>query len=206
MMKLFFDPLSPFTRKVRVVALETGLHDRIEHEFADIDSHNKDYMRAHNPLGKVPALILDDGRLVTDSRVICEYLDGLHSGPKLFPTDPEARWIALTQQALGDGIMDALVVVFYETMIRPEEYRWPDWIARQKDKIYTTFALLERQIGELEGDLNIGQITIACAIDIVEFFFTEDEWRPDCPRLAAWFDDFGQRPSMKETPPTPHEG
>ena len=203
-MKLYFDPLSPFTRKVSVFALETGLGDRVENEFVDIDSHNKDFMRSGNPLGKVPALVGEDGQLVVDSRVICEYLDSLHDGPKLFPEEPEARWTALIQQAIGDGIMDALVVVFYETETRTEERQSQDWITRQKDKVFTGFAVLEQQADALEGPLTIGQITIACAVDIVEMFFPDDLWRPDCPRLAQWFDTFAERPSMKATPPTPH--
>ncbi len=102
-MKLRYSPTSPYVRKVSVTALELGLTERIARVPTDTQDRESG-IAEHNPLGKVPALILDDGGVLYDSPVICEYLDSLHDGPPMFPAAGPARWTALRQQALGDGI------------------------------------------------------------------------------------------------------
>src|SRR5579862_9120083 len=110
-MKLRFAAASPFVRKVMVVALETGLSERIERVASAVSpvKPNEDIAR-ENPLIKVPSLTLDDGTVLYDSPVICEYLDTLHDGAKLFPPSGAARWTALRQQALADGLMEAAIL------------------------------------------------------------------------------------------------
>jgi len=123
-MKLRHAAASPFVRKVMVVAHEHGLLGRIELVPTSVSPVQANAgLAAENPLMKVPSLVTDDGQVLFDSPVICEYLDGLATGRKLFPAAGPARWAALRQQALGDGILDAVILCRYE-LTRPEDRRW----------------------------------------------------------------------------------
>jgi glutathione S-transferase len=202
-MKLRYSPTSPYVRKVMVAALETGLAERIERiPTAVLPTKPNEEVARENPLVKVPALTNDDGLVLYDSPVICEYLDTLHSGPKLFPPTGTARWIALRQQALGDGILDAAILGRYEIQ-RPKEYQWQDWIDAQLRKVRGALAALEIEVeaGELGGPLTIGQITVGCALGYLDFRYQSEEWRARQRRLAAWFDEFSKRKSMQLTVP-----
>jgi len=201
-MKLYAPTPSPYVRKVRVLARETGLAARIEEIPAAVSPIAPDErVTRANPLGKVPALILDDGTALYDSPVICEYLDGLHSGRRLFPPAGPARWAALRQQAEGDGLLDAAVLTRYELVLRPEPLRWPEWVAGQKAKVAGALDDLERNADSLAGELTIGGITIACALGYLDFRFAEDAWRTGRPRLAAWFAAISTRDSLRTTMP-----
>src|SRR5207237_10697175 len=135
-MKLRHAAASPFVRKVMVVAHEHGLLDRIELVPTAVSPvQANDSLAADNPLMKVPSLTTDDGQVLFDSPVICEYLDGLASGRKFFPPSGPARWTALRQQALGDGVLDALVLCRYETT-RPDDKRWNGWTDGQMKKAH----------------------------------------------------------------------
>lgn len=202
-MKLRYAPTSPYVRKVMVVALETGLIERIERiPTVVVPTRPNDEVARENPLVKVPALTTDDGLVLYDSPVICEYLDTLHDGPKLFPPAGRARWVALRQQALGDGILDAAILGRYERQ-RPEERQWPDWIDAQLRKVRGALAALEMETegGELDGPLTIGLVTIGCALGYLDFRYASEEWRTRQRRLARWFDEFSQRKSMQLTLP-----
>ena len=201
-MKLYAPIPSPYVRKVRVLARETGLAARIEEIPAAVSPIAPDErVTRANPLGKVPALILDDGTALYDSPVICEYLDGLHSGRRLFPPAGPARWTALRQQAEGDGLLDAAVLTRYELVLRPEPLRWPEWVAGQKAKVAAVLDDLERDAASLAGELTIGGITIACALGYLDFRFADDAWRTGRPRLAAWFAEVSMRESIRTTMP-----
>ena len=139
-MKLRYSPTSPFVRKVWVMALETGLDDRIERIQVSPVSPD-DIRNSPSPLGKIPCLETDDGLVLYDSPVICEYLDTLHQGPRVFPGDGPPRWEALRQQALCDGILDAAVLRRLEHL-RPETLRSPDWVALQEDTVRRSVAVL----------------------------------------------------------------
>lgn len=201
-MKLLYSPASPYVRKVMVCAIETGLAGRIEKQPETVlpVKPNEAVARA-NPLIKVPSLTTDDGMVLYDSPVICEYIDGLHSGTKLFPAAGAVRWTALRLQALGDGILDAAILVRYEGAVRPEEKRWSDWIDGQMRKVRGALDSLEADIGVLSGPLTIGQITIGCALGYLDFRFASENWRAKRPRLDAWCADLGKRKSMQETMP-----
>ena len=202
-MKLRYSPTSPYVRKVMVVALETGLAERIERIPTMVaPTKPNDEVARENPLVKVPALTTDDGLVLYDSPVICEYLDTLHAGPKLFPAAGQARWLALRQQALGDGILDAAILGRYE-ILRPKEYQWPDWIDAQLRKVRGALGALEIEVeaGELGGPIGIGQITVACALGYLDFRYASEEWRGKHRRLAAWFDEFSKRKSIELTRP-----
>jgi glutathione S-transferase len=199
--RLHYSYASPYVRKVMVVAIETGQEDALEltarkvSPVAPLAEVNRD-----NPLGKVPCLVTDDGQALFDSRVICEYLDSRHDRPKLFPAGP-ARWPALRRQAQADGILDAGILARYETLLRPEERRWPDWIAGQKAKIARALDALDGEAESFGEVVDIGTIAIGCALGWLDFRYAADDWRAGRPRLAAWFDGFAKRPSMATTVP-----
>ncbi|MBU1358950.1 MAG: glutathione S-transferase N-terminal domain-containing protein, partial [Gammaproteobacteria bacterium] len=142
-MKLYFSPTSPYVRKCMVVAHEVGLADRIELLPSAANPVQRDReIIASNPLGKVPTFLTDDGDVLYDSRVICEYLDDLGGG-SVFPKSGKERWTALTLQSLADGILDAALLARYEVATRPEPLRWEEWRLGQLDKAETSLAHLE---------------------------------------------------------------
>lgn len=195
-MKLRYSTTSPFVRKVHVVAIETGQIDKIElvkTNTADPASG----LNQHNPLNKVPALVLDDGATLYDSRVICEYLDAQAKG-SFFPPAGPARWTALRRQALGDGMMDAGVLRMFESR-RPDGQRSPDWDARQKTKLSQAVDALEAD--HLGPQLDIGTLAVAIALDYLDFRFKADDWRAKHPKLAAWHKSFSSRASLQKTLP-----
>ena len=185
-MKLYISPQSPFARKVRVVARETGLAARIEEVVAAVSpvKANAEVGRS-NPLMKVPTLVLDDGSALFDSPVICEYLDSLHAGRKLFPPSGDARWIALRLQAVGDGILDAGILTRYETVLRPKELQWTDWMKGQREKWHAGLDLLERNAAALAGEPTIGSITAGCVLGWLDFRYGDDDWRASPSRAGA---------------------
>ena len=189
MMKLRFAAASPFVRKVVVVSLETGLSERIERVSTSVSPvQPNEEMARENPLIKVPSLTTDDGTVLYNSPVICEYLDTLHDGPKLFPASGPARWTALRQQALADGLLEAAILMRYENL-RPEEKRWQDWVDSQMRRVRGALAALEieTEAGALGGPLTIGHVTVGCALGYLDFRFAGEEWRMRHRQLAAWF-------------------
>ena len=199
-MQIYFSPASPFVRKVMVAAHELGLVERLEKLPSAAHPVNRDQgILARNPLGQVPTLVTDDGRTLYDSRVICEYLNDLGRG-SLFPAG-EARWRALTEQALGDGMLAAAVLTRYESFVRPEAKRWDDWRSGQLGKVHSGLAEIEANAGTLGDRLDIGTITLGCALGYLDFRYADLDWRARHPQAAAWFARFGARPSMQATMP-----
>jgi glutathione S-transferase len=207
-MKLRHSPTSPFVRKVMVAAYELELESRIERIPTRVapTQRNDDVVR-ENPLVKIPALTTDDGLVIYDSPVICEFLDTLSGGGKLFPAAGKPRWLALRQQALGDGILDAGILARYESL-RPREFQWQEWIDSQMRKVRGALSALEMECesGELglpaEGAAaQIGHIAIGCALGWLDFRYAGEAWRERHRRLATWYDSFAERRSMQETAP-----
>ena len=198
-MKLRYSPTSPFVRKVTVTALETGLHDRIERIPTETREPGADFF-SDNPLGKVPTLITDDGLPLFDSRVICEYLDSLHDGHKLFPAAVPARWRTLRLMALADGILDAAVLRRME-MMRPEKEQSPAWTERQKGKVVRGLDMLEREVPRFHRQITIGQITVGCCLGWLDFRYGAEDWRIGRALLADWYSMFMTRASMAATVP-----
>ncbi|PKU22294.1 glutathione S-transferase [Telmatospirillum siberiense] len=199
-MKLRYSPASPFARKVLVVAQEIGLGGAIERIPTDAWAADTD-LPHDNPLCKVPALITDEGGHLYDSPVICEYLDSLHGGAKLFPPAGEARWTALRRQALADGIMDAALVCRVETTARPAEYRWTAWLDRQRNAITRAVDAFENETGSFSGFFSIGEIALVCALGYLDFRLPDLDWRQGHPSLATWYAAQESRPSVAETKP-----
>jgi len=179
-----------------------GLEREIAIEPADTMSPT-DSVRQQNPLGKIPALLLEDGTVLFDSRVILEYLDHRAGGGRIIPTDAAARFAALRLQALADGIMDASVLLVYEGRWRPAERQEPKWIELQSGKVARALAALKAAPPALTAVPDIGAISLACALGYRDFRFG-GSWRKDHPRLVAWLDDFARRvPAFAATaPPT----
>jgi len=201
-MRLWFNPASPFARKVRVVARETGLAGRIE-EINTVVSPIKPNaeLARENPLVKIPALATPDLGTLYDSAVICEYLDSLHHGTPLFPDRGPERWRALRLQALGDGMLEASVLMRYEGAVRPEPLQWGDWTAGQLAKVRGGLDALEQECPGWGERFAIGQIAAACVLGYLDFRFPREAWRESRPTLARWYEEVAQRSSMKATVP-----
>ena len=195
-MRLHSTITSPYARKVWVVAHETGLISKIER--IPTNPHTDEYLRDDNPLCRVPTLVLADGSTLFNLPVICEYLDTLHEGQKLFPPFGPQRWSALRLQALGDGMLDACLSRRME-VIRPATEQSPAWIERQIKAVNAACVWLEARIELLGGPVTIGHITIGCALGYLDLRFAGDPWRDKYPRLSGWSRIFEARPSMVAT-------
>jgi glutathione S-transferase len=205
MMILRSSPSSPFARKIRIALALLGFDGETKIELADTTSVN-DSLREQNPLGKIPALIAEDGVVYYDSRVILDYLDSRAGGGKIIPAAAAARLAAERLQALCDGILDASILTIYESRWRKAESHEPKWIEHQAGKIARGLAALEAAPPALDvtpGTLpNIGQITLACTLGYRDFRFG-GSWRSEQPRLVAWLDNFASRvPAFAATKPT----
>jgi len=195
-LKLYTNAASPFARKCRVIAHELGL--KLE-EIRTLPMQDPDFRRV-NPLGKIPALVLDDGSVLIDSPVICEYLNHTGGG-KFFPgmnifKHNSGRWKALGLAALGDGIADAAVawIILSRENPVPEAAR-----QRQMQTVLAGLDALERV--NFAKDPTIGEISVACAIGYVEFRMPDLDWKSSRPKLSAWYARFCEYPSMKATAP-----
>ncbi|MBM3636213.1 MAG: glutathione S-transferase [Alphaproteobacteria bacterium] len=193
-------PASPFGRKVKMAAHIVGVIDRIKVVNADTLSAEDD-LRQQNPLGKIPTLILDDGRVIYDSRVIVEYIDHLDGGGRVIPVKSPDRFDVLVMQSLADGIMDAAILQIYELRFRTEDRREQKWVSHQAGKVERALAALEANPPHLSPVPHIGTVAVACALGYLDFRF-EGAWRKQHPRLVAWLDDFAARvPSFATTAP-----
>jgi len=199
-MLLRSSPASPFGRKVRMAAIILGLDRRIEITKADT-TDPADTVRKENPLGKIPALVLDDGEVLYDSRVIVEYLDHLAGGGRIVPSDAKARFAALRLQALADGILDASILQVYEGRWRDASKHEPKWVEHQAGKVTRALAALEAAPPGRDATPNIGQIAVACVLGYRDFRFA-GTWRKDHPRLVKFLDEFAAAvPAFAATAP-----
>jgi glutathione S-transferase len=199
-MKLHWSPRSPFVRKVMIAAHELGLVDRIacvRTVVATTRPHAA--LMEENPLSKIPTLVLDDGTVLYDSPVICEYLDGLHAGRKLVPADGRERMIALRRQALGDGFLDFLLLLRNEReRAHPSQVHLSSFTTKRA----AVLRALEKEAGELAATpFTIGHIAIGCALSYLDFRFGHEDWRPEHPGIAGWHREFCARPSVRATEP-----
>jgi len=199
-MQLVYAKPSPYSRKVRVVILEKGLVDRVS-EVIVSPMEDAAALLEVNPLGKVPALRLDDCTCLYDSWVICEYLDTLTPMPRLIP-DGTARIDVLRRSALADGVLDAAVTARME-LLRPEPMRWPPWTERQQRAIRRSLAVMEQDVAALGAAVTLAHIEFAVVLEYLDFRLPELAWREAHPALAAWLTQFSQRPSMRATVPLP---
>jgi len=198
MMILRSTPASPFVRKVRIAISLLGFDAETDVRETDLNAPD-DAIRAQNPLGKIPTLIVEDGTVYYDSRVILEYLDYRAGGGRIIPREPKARFEVLRLQALCDGILDAGVLLVYESRYRPPEMKVQVWVDRQTDKVRRALTVLEASPPALTPLPDVGQIALACVLGYGDLRFG-GEWRKHYPRLVAWHDRFAaQVPAFAAT-------
>ena len=200
-MKLYGSRTSPYVRKVRIVMIEK----RIECDFVEENVWSADTtVTSHNPLTKIPVLVLDDGMTLYDSRVIVEYLDGVTPVSRLIPDSGRERAIVKRWEALGDGIGDAGIAIFLERK-REAGSQSKDWIARQIGKVNSGIAAAARELADREYchglSLTLGDISLACALLWLEFRLPEIQWRANHPNLKKWVEGLEAMASFVDTKP-----
>jgi glutathione S-transferase len=205
--KLMYAPTSPFVRRARAVAIELGLEGRLELEPVQVapGRPNAEYAESVNPLRKIPALVLDDGATVlVDSSVICQYLDDLAGGGRVIPMGAD-RWRILSQQAIALGMTDAMVLIRYETSLRPDALRWPEYIVDQQDRFWAGLEWFERRaehaLSVPEGPVDVSQLALACCLGYVDFRFPDLGWPTRAARVSRWYQTMLRRPSLAQTDP-----
>ena len=198
-MALHWSPRSPFVRKVMITLHEVGLAGQVALRRSVVALHlppNPDVL-ADNPLGKIPVLVTEDGIALFDSRVICEYLDMQVAGG-LFPIDPHARFRQLGWQALGDGLLDILLL--WRTELSRDTAPWDAITQGWRIKVGAAMDSLERQADDLAAaPFGIGQIAILCALGQLDFRWSDAGWRRHFPRLAGLEAQWQTRPSVART-------
>lgn len=200
-MKLIFSTASPYARKVRVLAHELGIGNHIEMAPTAVSPvAGNELVSANNPLAKVPILITDAKEPIFDSRVICEYL--IHNfGKRPVDGNSGAMWRQARTVAVADGLLDAALLIRYETTIRPAQLRWDDWIDGQTRKIQGALHYLESVPQRINDVLSIDQIGVACALSYLDYRFAEIDWRAGRPNLEGFFGQVTERESMRLTAP-----
>ena len=198
-MKLFASFTSPYARKVKVVAREKGIMDRMEEVFCDPWADPAE-LRFHNPHGKVPVLITDEGFSLFNSQLIVDYLDTTFDGPKMIPQSGRARWDVLNAVSLADGVLDASVVAFLERK-RPELEQWNMLIDRNIGKVKRAIERMSETYQVLPDELTLAHIMYANALEYVDFRLPDVFWRREHMALADWAQEISHRPSMQETQP-----
>ena len=201
-MRLLHSATSPYVRKVRMTLIETGQSDQVElvPGVPLGDAEQAAAVRVLNPLGKIPALVLDTGEVLYDSPVICEFLIRRAGADPLLATDGPARWTALRRQALGDGVADVAFSIVMEHR-RPAEQRSTEWLDRWTTAIHSAADAVEQELAGGEIAFDLGGIALAAAFGYVAFRLPGIDWRGGRPRLAGWFAGVEQRRSFVETMP-----
>lgn len=194
-MKLYYTKRSPYARKVRVVALEKNISlDLIEE---DLNSKSSDLILC-NPLGKIPTLVLDGGRVLADSTIICEYLDTLNTTPQLIKENVKEEIVHL--DSLAKGMIDAAVAAFYEILKHPKDFNL-QYLDKQKETLKRCLNYFEQHAAFLK-DLNMASISLACAIGYIQFRLPDVWSQNTCPKLVQWFDQISSHISMVKTVPS----
>ncbi|MDR6890673.1 MULTISPECIES: glutathione S-transferase N-terminal domain-containing protein [Variovorax] len=202
-MKLIYSRLSPYARKVLVLAHELGIVEQLELVAATVTPTTHDAVaNLHNPFGKVPTLLLEDGQVLLDSRVICDYLLDVYGSPALSPSGAEL-WAMRTRAAVAEGLMDAAMVVRYEIGLRPEAVQWKEWVAAYEKKITQALDFLERSAANVATPMpSLADIGMACALGYLDFRFAHLNWRHGRPQLTAHHEALAGRPSLIATRPS----
>lgn len=201
MLRLHTSPTTPFGRKVSILIRETGQTADVEEVQAAGTPLDSSHMPvAQNPLGKIPALERPDGPALYDSRVICRFLDD-RAGGKLYPAKPRL-WDTLALEATGDGMLDAAILMVYESRLRPEEIRLEVWVEGQWAKVARALDTLDaRWMAHLNGPFDMGHVAVGCALSYLDFRHGARGWRTGRAALAAWYEGFAARDSVKATEP-----
>jgi glutathione S-transferase len=200
-MILHWSPRSPYVRKVMIAVHEMGLTDRIQtvRTIVGGTTPHAELMKI-NPLGKIPTLELGDGTVIYDSPVIIEYLDTLHTGPKLYPSEWPERLTALRRHALGQGMLDSALPLLSEGFRPPERQSAPHK-ALWRAKLHASVDVLEHDAeGLFSSSFTVGHLAIGVALAYLDFRFADLAWRDGHPKLAAWHSTFNARPAVQANP------
>lgn len=198
-MKCYATANSPYARKVRVAAHETGLADEVEWEMISREQR-AELIPGINPLGKVPVAILENGDVLYDSPVLCAYVDSLNDGPKLIPESGDERWAVLTLEALGDGLGEAVIAASQEDQ-KPDGKRSQGIVDRQAGKVANGLAALNNAAGDFNDPPKMGEIAVACALGYMEFRDVVPGWQKTYPALGSWYTEILKRQSFVLTAP-----
>jgi len=200
-MKLLGSLTSPYTRKVRIVLAEKRIE--CELELVDVNAPDNPVL-ARNPLSKIPTLVLDDGTSLFDSRVIVEFLDNASPIARLIPADKRARVAVRRWEALADGVLDAGLLVRYESL-RPKKEQSAGWTAKQLGKMNRGIEMLAADLGDRNlcfGErYSLADIALGCCLGWVAFRLPSIDWRDQYPPLARHFDRLMTRPAFAESVP-----
>lgn len=202
-MKLYGSLTSPFVRAVRIAAIELGIASQIDFAPTVVKptEPNRDFGAAVNPLRRVPALETDNGDVFIDSRVIVEFLNKAAKGA-IVPKGAAARIACFNRHAVFSGATEALVSAMYESRVRPEKLRWPEWRTDMIDKAQAALDWTEERFDDMPDDFDLGAIALVCLIGYAQLRFPEIDWLASRPKLRAYWDDAQARPSVNETVPT----
>ncbi len=198
-MRLYWSPASPYARKVRTVAREKRVADRIEEVVVDAFADPPELTGA-NPLGRVPALVLDDGTALYDSPVITAYLDTVGDGNSLVPGEGAARFAVLRAEALADGVMDLALGLVLERR-KPDGEKSPTMAARWRSQLPRALDAIAADHARLPDPVSLGHIAFACALGYLDFRHPDIDWRTGREALADWFAEISARPSLVDTAP-----
>lgn len=201
-MILHWSPRSPFVRKVMICAHELGLAERMEkvRSVTNMLIPNEPLMQV-NPWSKIPTLITDDGRVLFDSDVICEYLNSLQTTPQLHPDGNTEKWQSLRWRAFGNEMLYALILWRNERE-RPKDKMLAPLMTAFGRKLEAGLAVLERESGQLSSaPFSVGHIAIGTALGYLDLRFADLQWRQSLPALSAWHEEFKKRPSVRATEP-----
>lgn len=195
-MRLLYSKASPFARKVRACAVALGVDRQIHLVEVDI-AEMPTALTDANPLGRVPTLITEDGFAIFDSPVICDYLNGSTDVLPIIPASGAPRWLCRRLEALGDGLMDAAVErrQLLASGLSPDH----PVIDRRGRAIGRTLDRLERE--KLTLHVDVGNISIACALGYLDLRFADDNWRTTRPRLAEWHEAMCRHECLSATAP-----
>jgi glutathione S-transferase len=202
-MRLYLSAASSYSRKVRVMLIEKG----VAHDLEIVNLWEPNELKKTNPIGKVPALQLDDGRVLINSALIADYVDGKFPEPRFIPADAELRLEVKRWEALADGTMDAVSASLYEMRFHDEAARSQDWLARQRGKVDAGFATLEKMLGNrpwcVGEAMTLADVAIGCHLGFIALraprFFPQEAY----PGLARLWKTLEGRESFKmSAPPT----
>lgn len=214
MMKLFHTPASHFVRKCTVTIKELGLEDRVEiittkwpHSWGtETVPFRPDFVEA-TPIARIPALVTEDGERLTESSLICEYLNDELGNYRLCPQSGRERWRILSVMSVAtSGVMESQVMRRAELLRKREDSQnkqefSPGYVKKMMERQDRCYKRLDELSHDFRADIDLGQISAGCACAISDFRFPEDDWRAIAPNLARWYDTFRRRPSMRQTEP-----
>ena len=202
-MKLYISAASSFSRKIRVMLIEKG----VKHDVETVNLWEPNDLKHTSPIGKVPALKLDDGRVLINSPLIADYIDGRFPDPRYIPADAEARIEVRRWEALADGAMEAVSASLYEMRFHDKTQRSGEWLGRQRGKFEAGFAALEQMLGRrawcVGEAMSLADITLACHIGFITLrqpqFFPQEKY----PGLTRLWKNLETRESFRQTAPPP---